>query len=79
MVCVMDRTTTPVEHRKLRERVLRVVHRKKTCDTEVLLKACGSYPWNEVFLEIDQLTRSGQLCLFYKQDGNFLVRLPPAA
>ena len=42
---------------RLRERVLRVVHRKKTCDTKDLLKACASYMWNEVFLEIERLSR----------------------
>jgi len=61
----------------LRERVLRIVQRKKTCDTELLLKACASYSWNEVFLEIDRLSRSGELCLFYNEDGDYAVRLPP--
>ena len=35
----------------------------------------ASYPWNEVFLEIDRLSRSGYLSLFYKQDGDYAVRI----
>jgi hypothetical protein len=67
-----------VARTELGNRVLRLVHRKKTCNTEILLKACASYSWNEVFLEIDRLSRSGKLCLFYKEDGDYAVRLPPA-
>jgi hypothetical protein len=77
IVSLMDESASRAVRTTLRERVLRIVQRKKTCDTEVLLKACASYSWNEVFLEIDRLSRSGELCLFYKEDGDYAVRLPP--
>ena len=79
MVCLMNEAASQTAHQELRKRVLRIVHRKKTCDTTELLKACASYPWSDVFLEIDQLSRSGELCLFYTQDGDYAVRLPRAA
>jgi hypothetical protein len=60
-------------------RVLRVVRRTKECDMEKLLDRCAVYTWNEVFLEVDRLSRTGELCLFYKKDGNYAVRLPNAA
>jgi hypothetical protein len=75
----MDEAAARVTRTDLGTRVLRIVDRKQTCNTGVLLKACASYPWNEVFLEIDRLSRSGELCLFYKQDGDYAVKLPPAA
>ena len=77
-MCVMNESTSRAVRITLRDRVLRVVQRKKTCDTDVLLRACASYSWNEVFLEIDRLSRTGELCLFYKQDGDYAVRLPGA-
>jgi hypothetical protein len=78
MVCVMHDSTSRAVRITLRDRVLRIVQRKKTCDTELLLKACASYSWNDVFLEIDRLSRTGELCLFYKQNGDYAVRLPRA-
>jgi hypothetical protein len=75
----MGKGTVSAGGTELGERVLRLVHRKKTCSTEILLKACASYPWNEVFLEIDRLSRSGKVRLFYQQDGDYAVRLPPAS
>jgi len=36
-----------------------------------------SYPWNDVALEIDRLSRSGKLCIFYKDAGDYAVTLPP--
>lgn len=79
MVCIMNETASSVVQMALRDRVLRIVHRKKRCDTNTVLRACAAYPWNEVFSEIDQLSLSGELCLFYKADGEYAVRLPPAA
>lgn len=74
IVCVMTEESVS----ELGKRVLRLAHQKKTCNTEILLKASASYSWDEVFLEIDRLSRSGKLCLFY-QNGDYAVRLPPAA
>ena len=79
-MCVMHEAAACTTQTDLGTRVLRLVQREKTCDTEALLNACTSYPWNEVFLEIDRLSRSGKkLCLFNKQDGDCAVKLPPAA
>jgi hypothetical protein len=79
MVCHMDEAATRVVHTELTVRVLRIVHRKKQCDIDDLLKGCASYSWDQVFLEIDRLNRAGELCLLYKQDGNYAVRLPRPA
>ena len=52
---------------------------RKECAIEELMQECSSYAWNQVFWEIDRLIRSGQLCLLYKKDGDYAVRLPRAA
>ena len=77
-VC-MDHAATPIVHTELTHRVLRIMHRRKECAIEELLQECSSYTWNQVFLEIDRLSRSGELCLLYKKDGDYAVRLPRAA
>ena len=77
-VC-MDNAATPIVHTELTHRVLRVMHRRKECAIEELLQECSSYTWNQVLVEIDRLSRSGQLCLLYKKDGDYAVRLPRAA
>ena len=74
----MDDAATPIVHTELTHRVLRVMHRRKECAIEELLQECSSYTWNQVFLEIDRLSRSGELCLLYKKDGDYAVRLPRA-
>ena len=81
----MDDAATPIVHTELTHRVLRVMHRvlrvmhrRKECAIEELLQECSSYTRNQVFLEIDRLSRSGALCLLYKKDGDYAVRLPRA-
>jgi len=76
---IMDNTLPTIVRTELTHRVLRVVRRKKECDMEELLQACDSHTWNQVFLEVDRLSRSGELCLLYKKDGEYAVRLPRAA
>jgi hypothetical protein len=63
----------------LTRQLLRLVHRKKQCGMEELLHGCRSYTWNQVFLEIDRLARTGELRLDYKKDGDYAVSLPRAA
>ena len=59
--------------------VLRVVRRKKTCNLDDLFQECNSYTWTQVFLEVDRMSRSGELRLVYKKAGEYSVTLPRAA
>jgi hypothetical protein len=63
----------------LTNQVLKLIRRKKRCGMEELLQGCTSYTWNQVFLEVDRLTRSGELRLEYKKDGDYVMSLPRAA
>lgn len=64
---------------ELRKEVLRVVRKKKTCDLDELIQECTSFTWTQVFLEVDQLSRSGDLSLHCKKSGEYTVTLPRAA
>ena len=59
--------------------VLRIVRRKKTCNLDDLLQECNSYTWTQVFLEVDRMSRTGELRLVSKKAGEYSVTLPRAA
>jgi hypothetical protein len=59
-------------------KIVQMVKHRQACDMEDLLEACSSYTWNQVFLEVDRLSRTGELCLFSKRTGAYTVTLPAA-
>jgi hypothetical protein len=63
----------------LRKRVLAIVRKQKMCDLDELILECTSYSWTDVFLQVDQLSRSGELRLLPKRTGEYTVTLPKAA
>jgi hypothetical protein len=63
----------------LRKRLLRIVKKRKTCDLDELILECTSYSWTQVFLEVDHLSRTGELCLLCKKAGEYAVTLPRVA
>lgn len=62
----------------LRKRIFRIVRKNKMCDLDKLILECTSYSWTDVFLEVDQLSRSGELRLLSKKAGEYTVTLPQA-
>jgi hypothetical protein len=58
--------------------IVQMVKHRQACDMEDLLEACSSYTWNQVFLEVDRLSRTGELRLFSKRAGKYTVTLPAA-
>jgi hypothetical protein len=63
----------------LSREVLRLVRKKKRCDLDELLLECRSHTWTQVFLEVDRLSRTGELCLLCKKAGEYTVTLPRVA
>jgi hypothetical protein len=63
----------------LRKRIFRIVRKNKMCDLDELILECTSFSWTDVFLEVDQLSRSGELRLLSKNTGEYTVTLPQAA
>ena len=58
--------------------IVQMVKRRRACDMEDLVKACSSYTWNQVFLEVDRLSRTGELRLLSQRAGVYTVTLPAA-
>lgn len=69
----------PLRHTDLTRRVLAIVRRRKQCNLDDLIQECSSHTWTQVFLEVDQLSRSGQLCVFCKKAGDYTLTLPHPA
>ena len=70
---------TLANQNNLRKRLLDIVRKQKMCDLDELILECTSYSWTDVFLEVDQLSRSGELRLLCKKAGEYAVTLPQAA
>ena len=62
----------------IRNWILETVRRSQVCEMEQLVRACPSYTWNQVFLEVDRLSRTGELRLLPKRAGVYAVTLPAA-
>jgi hypothetical protein len=67
------------DENNLRKRIFRIVRKNKKCDLDELILECTSFSWTDVFLEVDQLSRSGELRLLSKKPGEYTVTIPRAA
>jgi hypothetical protein len=64
---------------EIRSRILKIVSKKKVCHLDDLVETCKDYSWNQLFLEVDRLSRNGSLRLLYQKDGDYEISLPLAA
>jgi len=64
-----------IEQGTITDRILDVVRQVPDCTLDELTRNCPDLPWNQIFLEVDRLSRSGELRLTSKGVGNYTVRL----
>lgn len=62
----------------IRLKILDLLQRHDVYDLEKLVDACHSFTWNQVFLEVDRLSRTGELRLVPKQAGVYTITRPVA-
>jgi hypothetical protein len=53
--------------------VLEVVFRSPGCDLEELVLECPELTWNQIFLEVDRLSREGCVILNLLRPGHYSV------
>jgi hypothetical protein len=58
------------------DRILGEVQRTHECDLDALTKSLPDLSWSQVFLEIDRLSRQGQVLVTVGTKGRYLIRLP---
>jgi hypothetical protein len=56
-----------------RERIMEVVVRSPGCSLEDLVLQCPDLTWNQVFCELDTLSRGGHIRLMQKGPGRYTV------
>lgn len=60
----------------LTERILDAVQHAPDCPLDALVEQCPGFTWNQIYLEVDRMSRAGQLQLMHKGFGIYVV-VPP--
>ena len=63
-------------HTTVEDQVVGVLHRTQTCDLEEVTRQCTNLTWNQVFLAIDRLSRSGEIILMPRGRGMYTLTFP---
>jgi hypothetical protein len=58
------------------ERILDAVHYAPGCQLDDLVLRLPDLTWNQVFLEVDRLSRTGQVRMTAMGEGTYAIRLP---
>lgn len=61
--------------RDVRSVILETLRSKGDCELESLTQRCSQFTWNEVFSEIDRLSRSGDIQMISQGRGRYLLRV----
>ena len=63
-------------HTPVTDRILGEVQRTHGCDLDMLTKSLSDLSWSQVFLEVDRLSRQGQVLVTSDTGGRYMIRLP---
>jgi len=63
-------------HTPVTDRILGQVQRTQGCDLDTLTKSLSDLSWGQVFLEVDRLSREGQVRVTRDIGGRYMIRLP---
>ena len=58
------------------DRILRAVKRAHGCDLDTLATNLPELTWNQIFFEIDRLSRNGEVVVTFGTGGRYMIRLP---
>ena len=64
-----------VDEQTIEDRIIETVSRSPGCLIEELALECPGLTWNQVFLAVDRLSRTGQLLLSRKGPGVYAIRV----
>ena len=54
-------------------KLMEMISRSPNSDVEKLIEGCVDLTWNQVFLELDRLSRSGEIVLTQVEPGRYRV------
>jgi hypothetical protein len=58
------------------DQVIDMMFHTRTCDLEEITRRCPNLTWNQVFLVVDHLSRSGEIKLVPAKGGSYTLTLP---
>ena len=58
------------------DQVIDMLFHVQTCDLEDVTRRCPNLTWNQVFLVVDHLSRTGQVRLVPARKGSYTLTLP---
>jgi len=61
------------------DRILDAVHAAPGCQLDDLVLNLPELTWNQVFFEVDRLSRTGQVRITARGEGTYAIRLPTKA
>jgi hypothetical protein len=64
------------QHTTVEDQVIDVILHTRMCDLEEVTHQCTNLTWNQVFLAVDRLSRSGELMLVPRDRGLYTVTFP---
>lgn len=64
------------QHTTVEDQVIDMLHRAQACDLEKVTRQCTDLTWNQVFLAVDRLSRSGEIMLLPRGRGLYTVTFP---
>jgi hypothetical protein len=59
------------------DQILEIVSHSPGCRLDEVVRACPDFTWNQIFLEVDRLSRRGELLLNLEAPGIYTVRVQP--
>lgn len=63
----------------IRQRIISVIESAIECDLDTLVSRCDDFSWGQIFLEVDNMSRIGVICLTRSADGRYCLGLPTLA
>ena len=70
-----DKEDALAHTKTLAVQVLESLQRNPACEFKQLEAECSEFTWNQLFYEVDRLTRTGQLRLTPAGNGHYSLRL----
>ncbi|NWF71733.1 MAG: hypothetical protein HXY51_01640 [Nitrospirae bacterium] len=61
------------QHPTVEDQVIDLVRKADVCDLEEITRECPDLTWNQVFLAVDRLSRSGEIVLMTRGRGVYAV------
>ncbi len=63
-------------HTPVTDRILEAVQRTQGCDLDTLTNSLSDLSWSQVFLEVDRLSREGQVLVKFDTGGPYMIWMP---